>query len=93
MKTVKIEVRYQESADRTEIAYRFVWGLVLLVVFNLLQIVIGVFAIAQFLFIAIRKKRNPRLHRLTRAFYDYACENGAYIFGLTDERSPLIPEL
>ncbi|MFH1094906.1 MAG: DUF4389 domain-containing protein [Candidatus Micrarchaeota archaeon] len=92
IKTVRIDVHYQESADPIEIIYRLGWGIVFFIIFNVLQALLLAFAILQFLSIAIRRKRSPLLHRWTRAIYDNLCQNWAYIFGLTDERSPIIPD-
>ncbi len=92
IKTVKVSIEYSESSDPIEILYRFVWGLIFYVIFTVLQIVLALAAIIQFVVIAVNRRRNPAIHHLTRAVFDYACENAAYISGLTDERSPLFPQ-
>ncbi|VVB56873.1 Uncharacterised protein [uncultured archaeon] len=92
IKTIKIDVHYQESADPLEILYRLIWGIVFFVIFNVLQFVLLAFAVLQFLVIIAKKRRSPRIHRWTRAIYDCFCQNWAYVFGLTDERSPLLPK-
>jgi hypothetical protein len=92
MKTVKYDVEYSESADRVELFFRIVWLIPTYFVMLVLGILVEVAWFLQFLCILFTGKRNRMLFDLSKKYMLYTTQLSTYLFLLTDERNPLMPE-
>jgi hypothetical protein len=92
MKTVKFDVTYKGPAGRLELLIRWLWSIPSYIVAIILAI-IGIIAMTlQFIHILFLGKRHPALHKAIRMFFDYEVQWKSYIYLLTDERNPILPE-
>lgn len=93
MKTIQHKIVSAEKASRIEMLYRLVWAIlagIVLWVFSLIAVIAWVI---QFFFILIYKKRNMSLNNFLKLVVVQRYRLTAYLFFLTDERPPIVPEM
>jgi len=93
METVKLEVKSVEEASRVELFVRFVWGFISYIVLYILMMINCLLLVVQWLIILITGKRNLGIASWMKKILVYATQFSAYLYLLTDERNPLIPEM
>jgi len=91
MKTVNVEFKTSDNASRLELFVRIVWSIPTLVVLYVFSIVAGICLVIQWFIILITGKRNMELNQVNSAFLAYCVKFDAYVYMVTDERSPIIP--
>ena len=92
MKTVKISADGQKVALRLELLVRLVWAVVSSVVLFFFGIIAMICALLQWLHILVTRRRHAWLNRVLASYVFYRAKLNAYLFMLTDERSPILPE-
>lgn len=92
MKTVNLNVSSTAKASRLELFVRIVWAIVSMVVLWVLGIIAGICLVLQWLVILITGTRNMELNKVIQMYFAYSVKMTAYMFLLTDERNPLLPE-
>jgi hypothetical protein len=84
---------YVESASRMELVVRWLYGIVIGVIFYFWAIYVGVVEFIQFFHILIYGRRGLRLYRATLRFLAAYTNAHAYLGFLTDQRPELTPDL
>ena len=92
MKTVKFDVTYSEKASRWELIIRFLWSIPSYIVVFVLAIIMLVSWVLQFIHVLIMGKRNKTLYDWTLKYLTYLVKYESYLFILTEERNPILPE-
>lgn len=93
MKTIQHKIIFTEKASRIEMLYRIVWAIfagIVLWVFSLVAVIAWVI---QFFYILVYKKRNMSLNNFLKIVVVQRYRLNAYLFFLTDERPPIVPEM
>ncbi len=93
MKGIEVNPPYKEEAPRLEMLYRIGYFIVYYVAAMILSFVLLVAWPLQIIWILITGKRQKLLHNITRMFTEYVTQYISYIYCLTDERPPLLPDL
>jgi len=84
---------YVEKASRVELIVRWVYGIVIGIVFYFWAIYAGLAELIQFFHILIYGRRGLRLYRITLRFLAAYTNAHAYLAFLTDQRPELTPDL
>lgn len=84
---------YVEKAARTELVIRWLYGIVIGIVFYLWAIYVGVVEFIQFLHILVFGRRGLRLYQHAQRFLAAYTNAHAYLGFLTDQRPELTPDL
>jgi hypothetical protein len=92
MKSVKYTVAYSEKAGRLELFIRWIWAIPSYIVLVILAIIGCIAMFLQFFHILFMGKRNKFLNEWVMKFFSYEVKWMSYIYLLTDERNPLMPE-
>lgn len=92
MRTVKISVISRPVASRVELLVRIVWAIVSSIVLFFFGIIACICTVLQWLYILVTGRRHAWLNRLLRSYVFYRAKLNAYLFMVTDERSPIFPE-
>jgi hypothetical protein len=92
LKTVSIDVKYANKAPRAELLVRIVYAIIFCIAAFILSIVGGIAWALQLLVILITGTRNRALHDVILFVFKYRTRFSAYLFFLTDEQPPVIPE-
>jgi hypothetical protein len=92
MKTVQYDVQSDPKASRVELFVRIVWGLISMIVLWIFGIIACICLILQWLYILVSGKRSMELNKVIKLFVRYQNEVISYLYLLTDERNPILPE-
>ena len=84
---------YVERASRVELVVRWIYGIVIGIIFYFWAIYVGVVEFIQFFHILIFGRRGLRLYRATLRFLAAYTNAHAYLGFLTDQRPELTPDL
>lgn len=92
MKTMKYDVDYDEKASRLELLVRFFWSIPTYFVFIFVAMAQFFILVAQWFHILLMGKRHKKLQSWNMMAMKYLVQWYSYIYLLTDERNPIIPE-
>lgn len=92
MQSVKYSINYKEPAGRLELLIRFIWAIPSCIVLAVLEIIGSIAWCIQFLYVLVTGKRHKCLHDWMFKAVAYRAKMGAYLWFLTDERNPIMPE-
>lgn len=92
MKTVKSRITYKEKASRWELFVRIIYAIPIIVVLWIFGILVGFAQFLQWFYILIFGKRHKSLHDFIRMYITYLFRIRSYLYLLTDERPPIVPE-
>lgn len=92
MKTVKYDVTYEEKASRLELLIRFLWSIPSYLVLMVLSMVAMIMMVLQFFHMLLLGKRHKAMHEWIMKFMAYEVKWITYVYLLTDERNPILPE-
>ena len=92
MKTVSIEVGYEEKALRIEILVRIIYAIIGGIVCIILEIIGAIAWVIQLLAVLFAGRRVKSLHNFLSLVLKYQFRLSAYLNFLTDEHPPLVPE-
>jgi hypothetical protein len=84
---------FVEKASRLELIIRWVYGIVIQIIYGLWGIFIAAIHFLQFFHILIFGRRGARLYKYSRRYLTATTYVSAYLMFLTDERPELIPDL
>ncbi|MDD5337573.1 MAG: DUF4389 domain-containing protein [Candidatus ainarchaeum sp.] len=92
MKTVEYDTKYDEKAGRLELFIRIVWAIPCSIVLMVLALIGEILMALQFLYILVLGKRNRMMFDWTKKYIAYCTKFSSYLYLLTDERCPIMPE-
>lgn len=92
MKTVKMDVTFEEKSGRLELFVRWLWAIPSYIVMMVLVIIACIANVIQWIHILLLGKKNKTLFEWTEKYIVYAYKFMSYFFLLTDERNPIFPE-
>ena len=92
MKSVTADVKFASRATRVELLVRILWGLVAGIVLAIFSFVSAIIWVVQILHILIYARRHRGMQSFIKTVVVARYRLSAYIFLLTDERPPIIPE-
>lgn len=84
---------YVEKASRLELVIRWLYGIVIGIIYEAWAFYIWILATVQFFHILIFGRRGARLYRSTRRYLAALTHVYAYLWFLTDQRPELTPDL
>ncbi len=84
---------FVEKASRVELIIRWVYGIVIGIIYYLWGIFISLIHFLQFFHILIFGRRGIRLYKYSRRYLTATTYVSAYLMFLTDQRPELIPDL
>ena len=83
---------FVEKASRLELIVRWLYGIIIGILFYLWGIYVSVLEVLQFWHILIFGRRGARLYRSTRRYLAASTYVSAYLLYLTDDRPELTPD-
>ena len=92
MKTVKYDVVFDEKASRMELLVRFFWSIPVYIVYIFVAMAQFFILVAQWFHILFTGKRHRELRKWNLMATRYIVNWYTYIYLLTDERNPIVPE-
>jgi uncharacterized membrane protein len=92
MKTVQYDVQSDQKASRVELFVRIIWGIISMIVLWILAVIAGICFILQWLYILVSGKRSTELNKVIKIYVRYQVGVISYLYLLTDERNPILPE-
>ena len=93
METVKITVKSEEKASRSELFVRFFWGFVVAIILSIVGVFAAIAMLVQWLHIFFLAKRHPSLSKFINSWYTATVGLYFYMYLSTDERPPLVPSI
>lgn len=84
---------YAEKASRLELIIRWLYGIVIGILYQLWGLYVYVLYVLQFFHILIFGRRGARLYRSTRRYLAASTHVSSYLLFLTDQRPELTPDL
>jgi cellulose synthase/poly-beta-1,6-N-acetylglucosamine synthase-like glycosyltransferase len=93
MKTVSTQIKYLEKASRLELIIRFIWMIPSVIVLLVFGLFAAVCFVLQWLYILFVGRRSRSLHAIIKTYIVQKYRIESYFILLTDERSPIVPEL
>ncbi len=92
MKSIKVSVTSTDKAKRWELLVRILWAIVCGIILWVYSIIVLICLVVHWFYILITGKRNKTLNNVIRVYFYYRTKLEGYLFLLTDERSPILPE-
>ncbi|HLC39251.1 MAG TPA: DUF4389 domain-containing protein [archaeon] len=92
MKSVSADVKFSPKSPRVELLVRIVWGIVGGIVLGIFSFVAFVIWAIQILHILFYARRHKGMQSFIKTVVVARYRLSAYLFLLTDERPPIIPE-
>jgi len=92
MKSVSADVKFNARATRVELLVRIIWGLAAGIVLAIFSFVALIIWIIQIFYILIYARRHKGMQSFIKTVVIARYRLETYIFLLTDERPPIIPE-
>jgi len=92
MKTVDARVSFNQRAPRVELLVRIIWGIVAGIVLAVFSIAAAIVLFVQFFHILILGRRHKDMQAFIKTVIIQRYKLSAYLYLLTDERPPIIPE-
>ncbi len=92
MKTLKVEAKSASAGSRKELVVRFAWGFLGGITYGITGMFAYVAMAVQWLHILFTAKRHAALSKFINAWSIAYVKFELYLYLVTDERPPLIPE-
>lgn len=93
MKGITANPPYSEKTSRMEMLWRILYWIVYLIVAMIMMMLMYITLPLQFLAMLILGKRVAFLHKYNQMVIEYMSQYTAYLYLLTDERPPFLPNL
>ncbi len=93
MEGITVNPPYSEKTSRMEMLWRILYWIVYMIVAMIMMMIMYITLPLQFLAMLILGKRVEILHKYNRMAMEYMTQYMTYLYLLTDERPPFIPNL